>query len=128
MGSIAAGASRSGVDTLRKSRPGQGMHGMPPSCTTLTSISLPAAHSPVVILRPTNGNRDDAHQLAESRALQDQNASSTSYLLPNLRTAFSDEKPGIELRTGVVRALCTAQCTACDLFESSSNTRRSESA
>jgi hypothetical protein len=75
---------------------------MPPTCTTLTSISLLAAHSPVVILRPTNGNRDDAHQLAESRALQDQNASSTSYLLPNLRTAFSDEKPGIELRTGVV--------------------------
>jgi hypothetical protein len=52
-------------------------------------------------------------QRLESTALQDQNASSTFYMLPNLRTAFSNEKAGVQLRTGMVCAVALAH----DLFE-----------
>ena len=71
MGSVAAGASRSGVDTVR-----------------LGTVAM-----------YTNW------QQLESTALQDQNASSTFYLLPNLRTAFLNEKAGVQLRTGMLCAV-----------------------
>ena len=71
MGSNAAGGSRSGVDTLRITRLGRDARNATNLHTTLGSIRLPAAHSPVVVLewsrllgRRTNGNRDDAHQAA----------------------------------------------------------------